>query len=440
MKTPQPPGSFNAHWFQFFNAVSFQIMMGAPIIVFAKSLGASSTVLGIMASFTPLMTVFQLPAAQHLERYGYREFVLMGWSLRTVFIFFTAIIPVLGFLDNASKMAVLLAVLFLFNLLRGISSTAWMPWMAALIPEANRGRFLSVDQLFMYGGCLISLLASAVVMTGQVDPWEYTFVFLISAVGGSLSLYFIKRIPEVTPGESVRRSSQKVPWRAMLAYVPFRELLIFNVLYMAVIGSLGIFTVEFLREESRFDVATVLYLSAFSFIGALVVLPFVGGVVDRVGSKPLMRVATAIFSLVIGGWYLIAAGVFPCHLWLIGVLNFLAGVASANFNLANVRITMATMPEMGRNHFFALFTVITSLSLGVAPVGWGITLDVIGSYEAVTGIFHWKRHSIYFLALLVFNAIAFAYIRRLHESPGAGSFEPSLIYARLKRSPRFWHR
>jgi len=415
-------------------------MMGAPIIVFAKSLGASSTVLGIMASFTPLMTVFQLPAAQHLERYGYREFVLMGWSLRTVFIFFTAIIPVLGFLDNASKMAVLLAVLFLFNLLRGISSTAWMPWMAALIPEANRGRFLSVDQLFMYGGCLISLLASAVVMTGQVDPWEYTFVFLISAVGGSLSLYFIKRIPEVTPGESVRRSSQKVPWRAMLAYVPFRELLIFNVLYMAVIGSLGIFTVEFLREESRFDVATVLYLSAFSFIGALVVLPFVGGVVDRVGSKPLMRVATAIFSLVIGGWYLIAAGVFPCHLWLIGVLNFLAGVASANFNLANVRITMATMPEMGRNHFFALFTVITSLSLGVAPVGWGITLDVIGSYEAVTGIFHWKRHSIYFLALLVFNAIAFAYIRRLHESPGAGSFEPSLIYARLKRSPRFWHR
>jgi len=415
-------------------------MMGAPIIVFAKSLGASSTVLGIIASFTPLMTVFQLPAAQHLERYGYREFVLMGWSVRTVFIFVMAIIPVLGFLDNASKMAVLLAVLFLFNLVRGISSTAWMPWIAALIPEANRGRFLSLDQLFMYGGCLISLLASAVVMTGQVDPWEYTFVFLISAVGGSLSLYFIKRIPEVTPGESVRRSSQKVPWRAMLAYVPFRELLIFNVLYMAVIGSLGIFTVEFLREESHFDVATVLYLSAFSFIGALVVLPFVGGVVDRAGSKPLMRVATGIFALVIGGWCLIAAGIIPCSLWFVAVLNFLAGVASANFNLANVRITMATMPEMGRNHFFALFTVITSLGLGVAPVGWGITLDVIGSYEAVTGIFHWKRHSIYFLALLVFNAIAFAYIRRLHESPGAGSFEPSLIYAKLKRSPRFWHR
>ncbi len=78
-------------------------------------------------------------------------------------------------------MAVLLAVLFVFNLLRGISSTAWMPWMTTLIPEENRGRFLSIDQLFMYGGCLISLIASAVVMTGQVDPWEYSFVFLIIA-------------------------------------------------------------------------------------------------------------------------------------------------------------------------------------------------------------------------------------------------------------------
>ncbi len=434
------PGSFHAHWFQLFNAVSFQIMMGAPVIVFAKSLGASSTVLGIIASFTPLMTVFQLPAAQHLERYGYREFVLMGWSIRTVFIFVTAIVPVMAFLDNPSKMAVLLAILFVFNLLRGISSTAWMPWMTTLIPEESRGRFLSVDQIFMYAGSLVSLLASAVVMTGQVDPWEYSFVFLISAVGGTLSLYFIKRIPDVAAGESVRRSSQKVPWRAMLAYPPFRELLIFNVLYMAVIGSLGVFTVEYLREESHFDVATVLYLSAFSFIGALVVLPFVGGVVDQVGSKPLMRVATGIFFIVIGAWCLVAAGIVPGRLWLIAALNFLAGAASANFNLANVRITMATMPEMGRNHFFALFTVITSLGLGAAPVAWGVTLDVIGTYEAVTGVFHWKRHSIYFLALLALNAIAFAYIRRLHESPGAGSHEPSLIYARLKRSPRFWHR
>jgi MFS family permease len=209
---------------------------------------------------------------------------------------------------------------------------------------------------------------------------------------------------------------------------------------MAVIGSLGVFTVEFLRDTSHFEISQVLFLSSFSFVGALAVLPFCGRVIDQTGSKPLLRVAVGVFALVIALWFLVAAGVLPAAVWLIAILNFLAGAASANFNLANVRITMSTMPEMGRNHFFALFTVITSLGLGAAPVTWGLILDAIGSYEAVTGALHWKRHSIYFLALLALNVFAFLYIRRLHESPGAGKLEPSLIYAKLKRSPRFWHR
>ncbi len=337
-------------------------------------------------------------------------------------------------------MAALMAGLFMVNLLRGISSAGWMPWMTTLIPEETRGRFLSVDQLFMYAGCLVSLVASAIVMTGKVDPWEYSLVFLLSATSGTVSLFFIRRIPEVQAGETTRRSSHPVPWRAMLAHPPFRELIIFNILVMAVIGSLGVFTVEYLREESRLNVSTVLYLSAFSFAGALVMLPFSGASVDRSGSKPLLRAATVMFASSIAAWCLVSAGVLPTELWIIALLNFFTGAASANFNLANVRITMATMPEMGRNHFFALFTVITSLGLGAAPVAWGVTLDMIGSYEAVTGVFHWKRHSIYFLALLGLSAIAFAYINRLHESPGAGRAEPSLIYARLKRASRFWHR
>ena len=97
-----PQGAFNAHWFQFFNAISFQIILGAPIILYAKSLDASSTVIGILAAFTPLMTIFQLPAAQFLERFGYKNFVLMGWGMRTIFIFLVALVPVLFFLDNQS--------------------------------------------------------------------------------------------------------------------------------------------------------------------------------------------------------------------------------------------------------------------------------------------------------------------------------------------------
>ncbi|MGB7841037.1 MAG: hypothetical protein WBL40_23295, partial [Terrimicrobiaceae bacterium] len=59
-------------------------------------------------------------------------------------------------------------------------------------------------------------------------------------------------------------------------------------------------------------------------------------------------------------------------------------------------------------------------------------LDVLGSFEAVTGAFHWKRHSIYFLALLALNAIALLYLPRLHESQGSRIRKTSLSYAPSK--------
>jgi hypothetical protein len=66
-----------------------------------------------------------------------------------------------------------------------------------------------------------------------------------------------------------------------------------------------------------------------------------------------------------------------------------------------------------------LFTVITSLGLGAAPVVWGISLDFIGTYEAVTGALEWKRHSIYFAALFVLNLATVLQVSRLHEKPMA---------------------
>ena len=85
------------------------------------------------------------------------------------------------------------------------------------------------------------------------------------------------------------------------------------------------------------------------------------------------------------------------------------------------------MPRMGRNHFFALFTVITSLGLGAAPVVWGISLDFIGTFEVVTGEFHWKRHSIYFATLFLLNLLTIFQTQRLHENPNndAGASLPA---------------
>ncbi len=242
-----PRGSFNAHWFSLFRAGSFQITRGAPIFVYAKSLDASSTVLGLIAALSPLMTIFQLPASRRLGRYGYRRFAMIGWSMRTVLILVIAATPIMNFLDNRLKLVGLLILLFLLNVLRGIFSAAWMPWMAHLIPEELRGRFISIDQFFMYSESLVFLLAAPLVISGAADPWEYSLVFL--CLGGFVTLGFVKRTPDITAGEATRLSSQNVLWRKMFAYAPFRKLLTFNLIYATVVGSRGVFTVEYLHDS-----------------------------------------------------------------------------------------------------------------------------------------------------------------------------------------------
>ena len=90
-----PPQATNSFRFSLFNAINFQITLGAPMVLYAKSLGGSATTIGLVASLAPLMTVLQLPTAYFIPRVGYKGFVLFGWSLRAVLLFMLAIMYVL---------------------------------------------------------------------------------------------------------------------------------------------------------------------------------------------------------------------------------------------------------------------------------------------------------------------------------------------------------
>ena len=68
----------NAFLFQVFNTSSFYLIMGLPMMLYFKKLGASATVLGVIAALGALMNIFQIPAARFVERIGYRTFVLRG--------------------------------------------------------------------------------------------------------------------------------------------------------------------------------------------------------------------------------------------------------------------------------------------------------------------------------------------------------------------------
>lgn len=435
-----PPGLNNAFSFSGFNALSFQIILSSPMVLYAKSLGASATVLGIIAGMMPLLVIFQIPAASHVSRFGYKRFVLAGWSIRVIFIFLMATVPLLAsILKPGNQVALLLFLLFFFNLSRGISSCAWLPWITSLVPDTLRGKYLAWEAAFVNTGSLVVMAISAFVLGSNPPQWRFAALFVFSALMGAVSLRFLKRIPDADNPEQSKASNTPVPWGAIFGYAPFQKLLWVNVAWSVAYGGLSTFMVAYLKSETTLSEQSILLVCTTIFIGGLCSLWLLGTRLDRFGSKPVLVFSCLVWVLVIGGWIALAARLVAVNIPLIVGLVFLMGLGASLVNMSNTRLAMVIVPVMGRSHFFALFSVVGSLTLGLAPIGWGLLIDAFGPLEVDWNGFEWNRYSVFFVGVLFWFFVTLYLCRRLEEPKAAGLKE--LLQETLIKSPqRFWFR
>jgi MFS family permease len=440
LKETVPPGFNNAYWFAVFNALSFQIVLSSPMVLYAKSLGASATVLGIIVSMMPLLVIFQIPAAQYIPKVGFRRFVYAGWGTRVAFIFGISLVPVTGaFLDAGTQLALVLTLLFGFNLSRGISSCAWMPWITSLVPESIRGRYLARDAACVNVSSFFAFLLAAYCLGGTPKPFQFSLLFAFSAVMGAASLNFLKQIPDVPVPEEPRISTTQVPWLAMIRYAPFKKLLGTIVFWAVAYGGMQAFPVAFLKSEANLAEGRILLITSVVFVGGLCSLWFLGPRLDTMGSKPVLGFSFLIYLGVLAGWLVIAGNAVAPSLGLLVLLQFLMGLFASLINMANTRLAMATVPVMGRTHFFAIYAVIFNVTQGLAPIGWGLLIDAIAEHQAIWLGISWNRYSVFFAAVMVVLLGALISTRRLEE-PKAASME-ALLHDILVQSPlRMWLR
>lgn len=442
--TASAPNLRNAYLFAALNALSFQIVLGSPMVLYARHLGASATVLGIIAGMMPLLVIFQIPAARHIARVGCKRFVLAGWSTRVLFIFLIALVPLGGrFLSDPTRIALLLFLLFGFNLSRGISSAAWLPWITAIVPPGVRGRYLARDSACVNAASVATLSFSGFMLGQHPEAWRFAAVFLFSAVTGAVSLVFLKRIPDVPATADPASGSEPVPWGAMLAHAPFRKLLVAGVAWSLAYGGLSTFVVAYLKGAVGLGENWILYTTAVFYFGGIGGLLVFGAHLDRHGSRPIILVCVVGWLGILTAWIALSGGLVEVRPGLVFALQMIMGLGYAALIMANTRLAMSVVPPMGRAHFFAIYSVATNLSLGVAPVLWGLVIDAFGTRRFVWQGLELNRYSCFFALVLVAMTVTFVLSRRLEERE-AGRVE-ALLRGLLNQMPlpswmRFWPR
>src|SRR5438093_3291466 len=438
-KATFPPGMANAFVFATFNALSFQIVLGSPMVLYARSLEASATVLGIIAGMMPLLVIFQVPAAATIALLGYKKVVYAGWGTRVMFIFGIALVPLTGgFLSRTTQLALILFLLFGFNLSRGISSAAWLPWITTLVPVEIRGKYLAREAASVHVASCTAMMLSAFCLGQHSQPWQFALLFGFSGVAGAISLSFLKRIPDAEPPEKQMTSSQPVPWLEIVRYEPSRKLLRMNTAWAVAYGGLGALTVAYLKTEAAMSESGILFVTGMAFLGGLCGLAYFGSRTDRLGSKPVLAFCLSIWILILIGWLLLAGRLVHSQIGLVLLLELMMGFAYALVNMNNTRLAMVLAPVMGRSHFFALYSVVANLTLGLAPILWGLLIDAFGTRQLQWHDFELNRFSLFFGCVLGMFGCTLALCRRLDE-PKARDVD-ELIMELLQSPQKLWLR
>jgi len=250
-------------------------------------------------------------------------------------------------------------------------------------------------------------------------------------------------IPDCEMPESEKNSSQPVPWLAISSHPPFRRFLFHNIAWSAAYGGVGAFSVAYLKIAAGYPEDRILFLSGLSFLGGMAGLWLFRTRMDRFGSKPVISLCLAGWVVVLTSWTGFATGLFRIHfIWLL-ILQIVMGLGFSLINMNNTRLAMCLSPKMGKSHFFALYSVVANVTMGLSPVIWGLMMDMVGSMEQPWLGLQWNRYSFYFAGATLAFVVNFLFSFQLVE-PRSLTLD-SLLHDLLFISPqrtlmRIWTR
>jgi MFS family permease len=411
---PMPKDIHNVYIYEVFNTASWSVVLGSPMLLYFQHLNATATILAIAACLAPILNILQMPAAQFVEKVGYRRFVLSGWTTRSIVVIGMALVAFLpDSVDRATRMVAMLSLSFVYNTMRGISVCGFLPWFTHIVPESRRGEFLAKDQLAGAMAAIACLFVCGSLL--HLDAWySFGIVFSMSAVSAFTSLNFLRRIPDV-PVEKITSNPVPMPWREMFFYPPFFKYVRYNVVINMALGASGVFWVRYFRIFLDRSESYVLFFAAFSTIAIAAGLFLVGPLIDRAGNKPALTASGVLFVCHFLGWASVAAKIIPFNSVVICMQIFTSGLGGALWNLANVRIVMGIVPHMGRPHFLALYSVASNLTVGLVPLLWGPVMDCLDHWHVAWGFWQWNSYSLFYCTLAFIMGVGLFMLRTVVE-------------------------
>jgi hypothetical protein len=372
------------YFFGGFNGLTWMMSLGTPMVLLIEHLGGSTIAVGMASSFVFLLLPIQMLATSTLERLGFQRQMVLGWSLRAVFLLIPLAIVLTAPAQPAAWMpnAIVISV-FGFCFFRAFGMAAHIAWFAAILPDSLRGRFFATDTAITSGVGVVTLLGCAALFA-RLPPYDaFTIAYAIALFGSVLAVVSLLRLPS-GPSPPPSPVGQLAGAARSLCFGPglFRQFLVLTVVGAVVGSSFSAFTTYYLKSEAAISSSRILGFTAAQFggqiVGTFALRPFI----DRMPIRRLFQLAQAIVACVFAYWLGIVVGETG---WLgaIAVSYFVFGLAVGIGNAAHATFLPELSPAAMRPVSVAVFGAVAGLLQGLGPMLWGLVLRIGGGAPGV---------------------------------------------------------
>lgn len=400
-------------------ASMFATLTGGVFLTgFAVYLGMNEFTIGILGAMPFLVTIFQLPAAYFIQKWGNRKRFSVSCSLlaRTLWIpvLAVALLPGPG---PSLRIAVVLLLIFLHYALGSASFVSWLSWMSDLVPERMRGNFFGTRNMLAGAASMFVMVIFGALLDGLKSlspkglPLGFGVTFAAAVLFGVASIHYLRRV-----SEPARRSQAvRIDFGGKLL-LPFRDRSFRRFLGFSFFWSFSVyfaapfFPLYFLRDLG-FGYGFIATLGMLSAFADLVGMRLWGRLSDTTRNKPIIYFAGwwAVFLPLL--WVLVR----PDSLVLPILLHMLGGGMWAGINLCTNNLLLRISPQEDRAFYVSVYNVVGGLGAAAGPILAGLAVQAVGEGPfSVHSRVLLPLHLLFILSTLL-RLIGLQLIRRVEE-------------------------
>ena len=330
----------------------------------------------LVQSVIPLTAAFQLLSAYLAEHYRRRKALSLGcFAVSRLAVPAIVLLPfITGKSDRTFQLYYMAVALISLYAISGVGESSWLSWIADIVPQEQRGWFLSTRYKWTTAfGLAAGFCASRLVdVVGPANRWSYLITFGVAFIVGELDLIIHARVADRPMPETEERARLvtllAAPWRDS----GFRNLMLQRMIVAFGDSCVGPFAYMYLFEDLHLSVTHLFLLTAtFEICGALS-LDFWRRTGERIGYRTVYLITHTLYGLGIIYWWFLPRDQFYLLMLILLAARVYLGFAYGGLMLAVGTLNLNTAPEKHRSTYFAQVMVMISLSsaLGIFFGRW----------------------------------------------------------------------